>query len=398
MMGFAMIKIKKMLACLAVVSLFFLIFSIIFVLLWTNQEVAYGKNDSIVVDCISHAIYFPNISKPIPNNLLIFPYSFEEEPNNSRSESNGLLESGKIYSGEANDTYDLYRILLLTRGDIGVVVNGHNAPGSKVALYKATNYPTPVTYSYSLPNHTLTYSNAPEGLYYITVYLTATPVTQTIYQMVITYPVATATYTSTPSDTSTPIPPCTVTPLPSHTPSPPSIPLTETPVTKCTFEAPGVGPSIVFPTGTAGHISANAGESYALTTAVSFTPIPPGYYQVTMYSYDDHDAKFDQIQGNESWYLRLKNEAGDIIATAGPSTDIPDGAGNNCQGTYLQEGLILVDTAVFAEAIHAAYPAPANQPNSVNPDYALLIPVRMVAPTPSRTPAPPHYATQTPTP
>ena len=65
-------------------------------------------------------------------------------------------------------------------------------------------------------------------------------------------------------------------------------------------------------------------------------------------------------------------------------------------GTYVKDSLVLLDTAVFAEAYHAAYLDP--NPQSVNPDYALLIPYRMIEPIPSQTPTPTYRRTTTPTP
>ncbi len=338
------------------------------------------------LSCKTAEIYIPIIQNELFNS------EWEIESNNYYTMANGPLLNGKQYFGFP-DPNDYFRFEIETTGLISIRVENYTGSEPQVQLiYDHPEHilnPT-IPYTYTCPDNLcqLEYVPPPNYIGSYFVFISADNSTNISYTLIVNYPVL-----SPPSSTS--IPYCTQTFTPTPTPS---ITPSHTPgTTLCEFEPISAGFSVLFPEGL---IVANGTITDAITTAVPSTPISPGIYQVTMYSYDDHTTKAEQTQTHEIWYLRLKNEDGDIIATAGPSADIPDGAGNDCQGVYLEDMLILVDTAVSADALHAAFSEskPNPDPHSVNPDYALLVPVRMVAHPPTQTPTPTYLATQTPTP
>lgn len=383
--------IRKVISLIIIFMLLSILFSFLLVPLFGIHGIA--ENSTIdVQNCYVTTINLPIVANNFTNTYV------EIEPNSPNLLATGPLINGRVYNGKINDEKDYYSVYLPNDTLMLITLWNDDGPDDKLEkehvlqlqLFYTGAQQIPVSVAhraaadikspYSIQN----FSQA--GWYYIYVN-TPNNHNDTHYGLRITYP------TSMPNTPVPTLPKCTATTTPSPTPS---ITPSQTPMTLCEFESISAGFSVLFPTGTAGHIWADDKEEDAMITAVSLTPISPGFYQVTMYSYDNHTAKPHQNQPDEIWTLRLKNEAGTIIATAGPSIDIPDGAGNDCQPTYLENMLILTDTAVSAEAYHAAYPAPDKNPNSVNPDYALLIPVRMVAPPPTRTPLPPHLATPTP--
>jgi hypothetical protein len=103
--------------------------------------------------------------------------------------------------------------------------------------------------------------------------------------------------------------------------------------------------------------------------------IPAGKYSVTLASYDDHVSKPTQTQPREQWYMQMRTLLGNVIATSGTISDLP----NNQD--YLTE---MVDTEIsIVENVknilvkHAAYPDTTN-PNSIVPLCALFKPIPTV--------------------
>ena len=322
----------------------------------------------------------------------------EVEPNNTTTNSTGPLLPGIAYSGtfeEITVTHvdDYFRFYLPSDEQLVVSLNGTNGTtdddlatkGTQLILYyREQDYKTtpllPTIIQQPHPTYEISHDGK-KGWYIIIIYAPSTSDTIS-YNLAVSFSQHISQNTPQPF-----IPYCTHTPIPSNTPTPT---LTPTPVTTCTFEANPIGYSIVFPKDT--KIYATRPPHSVITDSLS---IPPGFYSVSLASYDNHSTQTVPAQPHEQWYLQLYNAENTVVATSGVSEDIPDEPDDpDCLVSYLDEVLILSDTAVSAEAIHAFQTGT----NSLYPDYALLIPARMVEPSPTRTPLPPHRLTQTPTP
>ena len=80
---------------------------------------------------------------------------------------------------------------------------------------------------------------------------------------------------------------------------------------------------IVFKDMGTGYLVSSGSEDQARLGPVSAT-IPPGIYDVTLASYDNHSDKPDQIQPDERWHIILENSEGGVVATTNSIPDLPD--------------------------------------------------------------------------
>ena len=111
-----------------------------------------------------------------------------------------------------------------------------------------------------------------------------------------------------------------------------------------------------------GFLVANKSEEKAKTGPVAAN-LPAGTYRVWLSSFDNHLDKLHQIQPQESWFVILQNENGEVIATTSPIVDLPQD--EERLEEVVNEELVLGEEARFLIAKHAAFPS--DNPNSINP-------------------------------
>src|SRR3989344_4502922 len=111
-----------------------------------------------------------------------------------------------------------------------------------------------------------------------------------------------------------------------------------------------------------GFLVANTSEEKPKTGAVA-TNLPAGTFRVWLSSFDNHLDKLHQIQPQESWFVILQNENGEVIATTSPIVDLPQD--EERLEEVVNEELVLGEEARFLIAKHAAFPS--DNPNSINP-------------------------------
>jgi hypothetical protein len=109
----------------------------------------------------------------------------EAEPNNSRAQANGPLQSGVDYHGYQNDTDDYFSISLSGSGNIAVDLDNANSLHTQVLLYHESSNSF-VRQSGGEPFQ-LSYSG-PSGIYYIRVFSDAPNNNPAVYTLRVTYP------------------------------------------------------------------------------------------------------------------------------------------------------------------------------------------------------------------
>ncbi len=99
-------------------------------------------------------------------------------------------------------------------------------------------------------------------------------------------------------------------------------------------------------------LNPNSGFSPNEATVALNTPIPAGDYELTMVSYDDHDAKaVDQSdQLNEQWFVILLDAQGNTVFQSGVSPDLPD----DQNWLTFNSSATLTGKAVTMRVVHAA--------------------------------------------
>ncbi len=102
-----------------------------------------------------------------------------------------------------------------------------------------------------------------------------------------------------------------------------------------------------------------------------FSPIPPGFYDVTLASYDDHSSKPSQVQPNEQWYLEGRDSGNNSVFASSAIDDLPDDQDYLVQTVSPPEDLGQAVTQLFA---HHAFPG-ASSVNSIRPICAAFDPI-----------------------
>lgn len=293
--------------------------------------------------------------------------SWETNDNDTHSQANGPIHSDFDYYGYPEDTKDYYYFIVKDTGNIAVDVKGYVGPDPQIQLqyFSQDNQKNLIDFCWWLPCH-IDYTITPEqvGTYYVYLSSAYGVDSNLYYTLTVSYPV-----------------------LPTPAPSPPNTYL------------------IIFDTDK--KIYSNGTEEDAETEPVNIT-IPPGNYQVSLASYDNHDEQAKPEQPDESWHLELfseKNGLGVLVATSESSRDMP--TETDCFSDVVDVNLNLPQTVKSVIGVHAAYtppPMPTNpSPNSVAPASALFEVVSgsnsvNVIQTPNATPILLPTRTPTPTP
>ncbi|MBN1582420.1 MAG: hypothetical protein JXA89_17060 [Anaerolineae bacterium] len=133
---------------------------------------------------IRYPVYLPVVL----NNSAGFSYfedPLESEDNDSYSQANGVLYSGRDYHGYPNDAKDYFSIYLQTAGTIAVDLTNHTGNGVQLSLfYESVN--DRVKYDLTSPYH-IEYTG-PAGWYYIYIYTASGYNSTTQYTLRATYP------------------------------------------------------------------------------------------------------------------------------------------------------------------------------------------------------------------
>lgn len=98
-------------------------------------------------------------------------------------------------------------------------------------------------------------------------------------------------------------------------------------------------------------------------TAALTTPLPVGRYDIQAVTYDGYHGREDVAQPHEQLVYDLLDERGDVVATTGPTTDVPDRV---VEATVVTElGTVDVVRPVTAVRARAFYTGGDRSPNSV---------------------------------
>lgn len=111
----------------------------------------------------------------------------EQEPNDGFSQANGPLWPGVVYTGQPNtinDSYDVYRFLPSTSGNITIEMTNH-LPGTQLQLYKDSSANL-VAYDTS-PPYRIDYLGSPDD-YYLVVYNNASQAPDPQYNLTLQFP------------------------------------------------------------------------------------------------------------------------------------------------------------------------------------------------------------------
>jgi hypothetical protein len=110
---------------------------------------------------------------------------WEHEPNNSCSEANGPLISGKNYYGYHNDASDLFKVCLDANGQITMSLKNHSGTGVQLLLYDQSKK-LMCDYDWSPPYEMTCTVSA--GCYYVRIYTLAGYNTNKPYTLQVTFP------------------------------------------------------------------------------------------------------------------------------------------------------------------------------------------------------------------
>ena len=125
----------------------------------------------------------------LPLVMRQLPTPSEQEPNNTRAQANGPLQSGIIYYGVHDpdqDTYDIFFFEATRSGPVRVILNNHPASSLQLQLHSATTV-LPLRYDYLAP-YQIDYPQVQAGRYYIAIYTPPSPASGQVYQLSVTYP------------------------------------------------------------------------------------------------------------------------------------------------------------------------------------------------------------------
>ena len=122
----------------------------------------------------------------VNNFVSYFEGPFEQEPNNTADQANGLLRSGRVYQGYPNDANDYFAFKTTSTGIITVDLTNHTGAGVQVLLYGQDQSQGYVAIDQTPPHH-FDYSGPP-GLYRLRIYTELGYNTTSPYSLTVTFP------------------------------------------------------------------------------------------------------------------------------------------------------------------------------------------------------------------
>jgi hypothetical protein len=132
---------------------------------------------------VAARVYLPLVKRD-------FTGPWESEPNNTYTEANGPLVSGKFYYGYPNDQKDYFSVYLPTAGTLTIDLTNHTGTDPQLQLfYQLADVDHRVGYDPTAP-YQIVYDGQP-GWYYIYIYAIGGYNTTTPYTLRVTYPSAT---------------------------------------------------------------------------------------------------------------------------------------------------------------------------------------------------------------
>jgi hypothetical protein len=129
------------------------------------------------------SLYLPCV---LNNFVSYFEGPFEQEPNNTADQANGLLRSGRVYQGYPNDANDYFDFKTNSSGIITVDLTNHTGTGVQLLLYGPDPSQGYIAIDQTPPYH-FDYSGPP-GLYYLRIYTAAGYNTNSAYSLTVTFP------------------------------------------------------------------------------------------------------------------------------------------------------------------------------------------------------------------
>ena len=153
-------------------------------------RVAGGGTSEIPIYTLSFSAHSCHIYLPViyQNYIPYFEGAFEQEPNNTSAQANGLLHSGKAYQGYPNDNNDYFSFRTSKTGLITLNVNGHTAQGVQVLLYyQAATIENRIIID-NEPPYQIDIPNASPGIYYLQIYAVSGFNNSTPYTLTATFP------------------------------------------------------------------------------------------------------------------------------------------------------------------------------------------------------------------
>lgn len=114
---------------------------------------------------------------------------FEQEPNNSRAEANGPLQSGvTMYGihGAADDAYDIFYFDATRTGPIRITLNNHPVSDIQLQLHTISTS-EPLRYDFTAP-YQIDYTITEARRYFIAIYATNSPASGQVYELTVTFP------------------------------------------------------------------------------------------------------------------------------------------------------------------------------------------------------------------
>jgi hypothetical protein len=106
----------------------------------------------------------------------------------------------------------------------------------------------------------------------------------------------------------------------------------------------------------------NRTQDQAMSSGVKIN-LKPGYYRVTLQSYDRRPSNSGISQPSEHWHAIFSNNQGQTITTSSSIKDIPDNTDTVVETT--DDNLLISNPVSEITAYHSAYPT--RGPNSVTP-------------------------------
>lgn len=125
-----------------------------------------------------------------------------------------------------------------------------------------------------------------------------------------------------------------------------------------------------------GSLMSNVSQGEAGSYAGPFTcNIPAGTYKITLSSYDDHVSHPGQTQPAENFFCTLRDIDGNVLATTGTISDIPDTSQTGVT-EVVNQSLTVAKPVRSIMAYHGLWPSlPQSNPNSVTAVYIKFDPV-----------------------
>lgn len=130
----------------------------------------------------TYILFLPLVARQLPTPS-------EQEPNDSRAQANGPLESGVIYYGlydTDQDSYDIFFFESEHTGPVRVTLTNHPISILQLQLHTAASV-LPLRYVYLAP-YQIDYTLNQIGRYYIVIYVPQGSPSNQFYQLTVTYP------------------------------------------------------------------------------------------------------------------------------------------------------------------------------------------------------------------